>query len=118
LWHFRYLLLITGIVFLYTGPAFSGNVEPDNHVYHLLERLEAEGLIQSSFLTTKPLRRQEILRLILEAESNAGESSPFVGGLIQSVKEHYQHDRDGEQFLKPLENPFGQFTYADSEGRT
>ena len=115
MWHFRYLLLITGIVFLYTGPAFSGNVEPDNHVYHLLERLEAEGLIQSSFLTTKPLRRQEILRLILEAESNAGESSPFVGGLIQSVKEHYQHDRDEKQFIKPLENPFVEYTYADSE---
>jgi hypothetical protein len=115
LWRFKYLFFIAGFVFLFTGAASSGNVEPQDHVYDILQRFEAEGLIKSSILTTRPLSRQEILRLILEAEGNADESSPFVRGRIQLLKERYKHDLEEKRFLKPLSDPHGEYTYTDSE---
>jgi len=84
-------------------------------VYETLERLEAEGLIKSSMLTTKPLSRKEILRLVLEAESNAYESSPFMRGLIQSLKECFQYDSEDKLFIKPLRDPLAEYIYADSD---
>jgi hypothetical protein len=111
----KYLFIIVYLILFSSGVAFSSNVPPDDHVYDILQRLEAEGLIKSSILTTKPLSRQEILRLVLEAEGNADESSPFLQGLIQSLKERFQHDREEKRFIKPLSDPYTEYTYADSE---
>jgi hypothetical protein len=110
-----YLFIVAGLVFLFTDSAPAAHVGPDDSVYDMLQRLEAEGLLRSSILTTRPLRRQEVVRLVLEAESRADESSPFIRGLVQSLKERFRHDIDEKNFIKPLSDPHGEYVLADSE---
>ena len=48
----------------------STSVPVGDDTYNVLLRLEAEGVIQSALLTTEPLSRKEVARLIVEAERN------------------------------------------------
>ena len=49
----------------------STNVDIGDETYGILARLEAEGLIQSGLLTTRPISRMEVQRLLEEAEKNS-----------------------------------------------
>ncbi|MEN8263533.1 MAG: capsule assembly Wzi family protein [Nitrospirota bacterium] len=115
MWRFRHFLLVISFLIISPDTASPVNVDINDDVYDLLQKLEAKGLIQSSLLTVKPLNRQEVIRLILEAESNADEKSPFIRNLVQTLKDRFSHGIDNEQFIKPLEDPYMQLTYSDSD---
>jgi len=87
----------------------------DDQVYDLLYHLEAEGIIQSGLLTTKPLGRQEAVRLLLEAEKNSETSSPFIQSLIKSLRERLKDDIGETKFLQPVDSLYTGYLYADSD---
>jgi hypothetical protein len=87
----------------------------DDEVYNILNRLEAEGIIESGLLTSKPLSRKEINRLILEAERNAQGRSIFIQNLIKSLKERFKDKGDDINFIKPVDTLYGRYIYADSD---
>jgi hypothetical protein len=80
------------------------NVNFHDNIYNVLSRLEAEGIIQRGLLTTKPLSRREITRLILEAERNAEGKSIFINQLIKSTKERINIETAHTQLIKPIED--------------
>jgi hypothetical protein len=90
------------------------NVNFHDNIYNVLSRLEAEGIIQRGLLTTKPLSRREITRLILEAERNAEGKSLFINQLIKSTKERINIETAHTQLIKPIEDVYGDYAYTDS----
>jgi hypothetical protein len=87
----------------------------NEEVYQFLDRLEAEGVIESSLLTTRPLSRKEITRLVMEAERSSKDRSLFIQGLISSLKEKFKDDMTDEKYIKPLEYPYLKYAYSDSK---
>jgi len=58
-----------------------------DEIYYNFSRLEAEGIITSGLLSTKPMSRKEAIRLLHEAESKSAGSSEFINDLIRSLRE-------------------------------
>ncbi|RLC27952.1 MAG: hypothetical protein DRH37_10135, partial [Deltaproteobacteria bacterium] len=60
----KYSFLICVFILLMTGVQLRASTYQDvgDEVYVILERLEAEGVIKSSLLTTRPLSRKEVVR--------------------------------------------------------
>jgi len=98
----------------------STNVPVGDDTYDVLLRLEAEGIIQSGLLSTGPLSRTEIARLILEAERNSEGKSLFIQRLIQSLKKRFRDERGGTkhmniEYIKPLDRVYAKYIYSDSD---
>lgn len=87
-------------------------VPVDDEIYNVLHRLEAEGIIESGLLTTKPLSQEEVIRLIKEAERNSEGKSVFIQGLIKSLKERF--DVTDLKFIKPIDEAYSKYIYTDS----
>ena len=87
----------------------------DDEVYDILYRLEAEGIIQSGLLTTKPLSYREVVRLISEAERNAEGRSIFIQNLVKSLKERFKDESDDVKYIKPVDLLYSRYVYADSD---
>lgn len=114
-----FLILFFSIVLTVPSASASSYVDVTDDVYNLLLRLEAEGVITSGLLTTKPISYKETTRLILEAERNSEEGTALVRSLIQSLKERLKAeptDMNREiTFIKPLDLPYARYVYADSD---
>src|SRR4029077_9981318 len=79
------------------APAFMGSpyVPLDSWIYPALERLAAMGYIRTASLGLRPWTRLECLRLLDEAaERQAGESTPEVHDLYQSLSQEFQSDAE------------------------
>jgi hypothetical protein len=87
----------------------------DDQTYEIFYRLEAEGIIQSGLLTTRPLDRKEAVRLLHEAERNSTNSSLFIQSLIKSLKENLKDDLNDTKFIKPLDFVYAKYVNADSD---
>jgi len=87
----------------------------EDETYDLLQRLEAEGVIESGLLSTKPLSYKEVLRLISEAENNAKDKSPFIQEIIKSLKERFKDKKALTDYIKPLDTAYIRYTYGDSK---
>ena len=87
----------------------------DDESYDILYRLEAEGIIQSGLLTTKPLSYREVVRLISEAERNAEGRSIFIQNLVKSLKERFKDESDDVKYIKPVDLLYSRYVYADSD---
>ncbi len=111
---FAPLVLLTASLLIAPHSLASVYVAPDDDVYDVLNYLEAEGIIQSSLLTTKPLSRKEIARLILEAESNSEGKSLSVQQVINSLKKRFKNEFDRKKYIKPVDDIFVQYIYSDS----
>lgn len=115
---FTYILIVINffiVLFLIPPCAIASvNVDIRDGIYDVLSRLEAEGVIQSSLLTTRPLTRTEITRLILEAESNAEGKGPLIRQLIEYAKVRFNRDAGQTNYIKPVAAVYGEYTYADS----
>ncbi|VAX30894.1 hypothetical protein MNBD_NITROSPIRAE03-586, partial [hydrothermal vent metagenome] len=92
----------------------STNVDINSITYDQLLRLEAEGLIRSGILTTKPLNRNEVARLILEAERNSEGRRPHIRQIINSLKESYSAQIEGAKYIKPVDTLYGKYVYSGS----
>jgi hypothetical protein len=78
----------------------------DIETYNLLSRLEAEGVITDGLLSTRPLSRKEVVRLIHEAETNAQDRSEFVKGLVQALKQRIKPEEFEAGMFKPLDSAY------------
>ncbi len=57
-----------------------------DEIYPLLDRLEAQGVITSGLLNTRPINRAEAERLLREAETSDAAEQPFVREMIASLR--------------------------------
>ena len=112
---FKYALLIISILLVASDTIASTNVNVNDDTYDLLLRLEAEGIIHSGLLTTKPLSRKEAIRLVLEAERNSADKSLFIQQVVISLKERLNDGTDGTKYIKPVSAAYGKYLYSDSE---
>ena len=112
---YRFLIIIVIPLMLATYVKASTYLEVGDNVYDILQRLEAEGVIQSALLNTKPLSRKEVIRLIKEAERNAEDRSPFIRSLIQNLKEQFGDEVDDTRYVKPLDKVRVTYINADSQ---
>ncbi|MEW6215709.1 MAG: capsule assembly Wzi family protein, partial [Nitrospirota bacterium] len=110
-----FFILIVSTFLTVPSATASTYIYVDDDAYDLLLRLEAEGVIKSSLLTTRPSSRKEVMRLILEAERKYGESSIFIQGLIKSLKERFKVGAYDARFIKPVDFLYSRYVYADSD---
>ena len=84
------IVLAIFISFIIVSNSFAEEYLPiDDEAYFFLQRLEAEGIIQSGLLSTKPLSRKEIARLIKEAEENSKDKSLYIKSIVKKLKERF-----------------------------
>jgi hypothetical protein len=114
---FRSVIFVLSVSTLVITPnAIASTYIPvDDRIYDLLCRLEAEGVIESGLLTTRPISRKEAVRLLLEAERNSENSSIFIQSLVASLKYELRNDIDNTRFIKPLDFLYSKYLYADSD---
>ena len=110
-----FFILIVSVFLTVPSATASTYIRVDDNTYDLLLRLEAEGVIKSSLLTTRPLSRKEVMRLVIEAERKYGESSIFIQSLIRSLKERFEVEAYNARFIKPVDLLYSRHVYADSD---
>lgn len=102
-----FLLLLPGSL-----SAASSNVPVGSWVYQDLEKLEAEGLLASGILTSRPISRAEAARLIREAES--GQPSVAAARIIQKLKKEFAPDEAlPSTYFRPFEEARFKYIYSD-----
>lgn len=113
LWGIALILILIFIFLGFKNASASTYLPIDDAVYDTLYRLEAEGVIESGLLTTKPLSRREIYRLIRESERNSKDGSAFVQELVRQLKERLEN-RD-VKFIKPVDILYNRYAYSNSK---
>jgi len=108
------VLLILFSLFLPSFAYASTYLKLDDDAYILLERLEAEGVIKSSLLTTKPLSYKEVGRLVKEAEENSKGRSPYIRAIVNYLKSRFSDELKDIKFIKPAETVYLKYHYQDS----
>lgn len=101
-------------MFVLVPYAWAVNVDTGDEIYDILTRFEAEGLIQSGLLTTKPLSRSEAVRLAIEAERNVEDKkSPFLRQLLGTLNDRLEAEKGEVKYLKPVDNAYIDYIYSD-----
>ncbi|NOY38685.1 MAG: hypothetical protein GXO95_00130 [Nitrospirae bacterium] len=114
---FGFLLTVISLLLFTPDIAAPTNVDINSVTYDQLLRLEAEGLIGSAILTTKPLNRNEVARLILEAERNSEGKSLHIRQIIKTLKERYRAQIEGARYIKPLDTLYGKYVYSSDTSK-
>jgi len=107
-------ITILGLLLLSLSARAGTYLSLEDETYDLLQRLEAEGVIESGLLSTRPLSYKEVLRLISEAESNAKGKGPFIQEIIKSLKEKFKNEDTSVGYIKPLDTLYIRFIYSNS----
>ncbi len=113
-----FLRNITTAVLLFSVAATvhaSTYVDVEDDVYILLSRLEAEGVIRDALLSTKPLSRREIVRLLHEAETNAEGRSEFIKSLVRDLKQSVRPEEFESGGLKLLDRAYVKYINTDAD---
>lgn len=87
----------------------------DAEIYTLLSRLEAEGVIQDALLSTRPLSRREVVRLVHEAEENAEGRSDFINSLVMALRRRVRPWEFETGGFKPLESVYAQYIRTSAD---
>lgn len=112
------IILIVVILLLCIRTASASTYLPvEDEAYSIIQRLEAEGIIQDGLLTTRPLSYKEIIRLIQEAERNSEGRSAYIKAMIKSLKRRFKEEIHEVSFIKPLDTLYGRYIYLDSGGQ-
>jgi hypothetical protein len=95
----------------------SAHVPVGSWVYTALERLEAEGVIRSGLLATRPVTRIEAARLVREAADNmaAGRLGGFSTRLLKRLESEFRAELAGalpETYLKPMDRAVFRYVNA------
>jgi hypothetical protein len=75
----------------------SPNVPLDSWIYPAIERLAAQGLVESEFLNVRPWTRLECATLLNEAAANLDDSSrggPEAAGIVASLRTEFASELD------------------------
>lgn len=91
----------------------------DDEAYPLFARLEAEGVVRSGLLGTKPISRGEALRLLREAEANAAGYGEFIRALIGELRSRVGPEASGSgEPGPPRAALYGKYVYNTADART
>ncbi|MFZ6016340.1 MAG: capsule assembly Wzi family protein [Nitrospirota bacterium] len=112
---FKCAILIVSTLMIVPCAMASPYLPVGDEAYDILHHLEAEGVIQSGLLTTKPLSHKEIARLVFEAERNSVDKSLFIQKLVKTLKERFEDEIGDAKYIKPIDLFYGRYIYADSE---
>ncbi len=103
----------------------STNVRLDHWSYDALDKLADYGLIDSAMLTVRPLARVEMARHVAQAMDGIQRTEDPPGileSIINRLAEEYKGELMlmgvldgwyGESFVKPVEDPYVQYLYAE-----
>ena len=89
-----------------------------DEIYNILARLEAEGVIKSGLLNTKPISRKEAIRLLSEAEKNSEGRSEFVKELVRELRERIRPEESEAGVIRPLDIVYGKYIRTNADVRT
>jgi hypothetical protein len=81
----------------------------------VLLRLEAEGIIKSGLLTTRPISQKEAVRLVAEAEKHPRSESPFIKQLVDFLKKRFKPHLKDTDHIKPVDIIYGEYVFSDSD---
>jgi len=105
----------------------STNVPLGHFSYDAIEKLVGQGLIDSAMLNTRPMTRLEMARLVAEAIENSRQhdkQNEITLQIIERLKNEFRNELvtmgilDGnlaECFIKPVEDPYFKYVYADEK---
>lgn len=103
----------------------SSNVPLRHWSYDAIDKLVGHGLIDSAMITTKPISRLEMARLVAEGAANAQDTqvrSQIISAILNRLKEEFQTEltilgasetAPAESFVKPIEDPYIKYVFAD-----
>ena len=109
------IALLTVLLVSTTASAATYLSVEDDAVYGALSRLEAEGVITSGLLDTRPISRKEAYRLLHEAEANSASGSDFVKGLVQALKARLGPEPAGATQVKPFEAVYAAYAHTNAD---
>lgn len=95
----------------------STHVPVGSWVYGALERLEAEGLLDTGILASRPISRMEAARLVSRADGRA--PSPAASRLMDRLKREFalEMDEPGPNRLRAIEEARFRYLYAEGTPR-
>lgn len=111
----RLIFVIAASLLIISYASASTYVPVDDETYDVLLRLEAEGVIEGGLLTTRPVSRNEIKRLIRAAEKSPLNKSPFIRRGIRSLKKRFIDDNGEPPYIKPLDEANIDYVYSDGD---
>lgn len=113
------LVLLACTFFATASPSIASTyLDLDDGAYDLLSRLEAEGLITSGLLSTRPISRRDAVRLLREAESRTAGRSSFIAGLVRELRHRLRPDELEKGGMKPLDKAYGRYVHTDAGVQT
>lgn len=128
IWIMRRIAVVSILTTALTLPSFaivSTNVPLDHWSYAAVDKLADYGLIESSMLTIRPLSRIEMARHVGQAMlalEHMDDAPEIITSIVNRLKDEYEAELifirlvDGthqESFVKPLEDPYVRYLYAD-----
>jgi hypothetical protein len=118
------LLILFALLGLPSSASVSTNVPLDHWSYDAVDKLTNYGLIDSALLTTKPLSRLAMARLVAQARETleSMEDAPeILPAIMEGLTREYESELvqlavlDGshsESSVKPLEDSYARYLYA------
>jgi hypothetical protein len=100
-----------------SSTAASTYIDVQDDVYNILTKLDAEGLIPSSLLSTRPISLQEARRLLREAEQNVEGRSGFLKKLVRTLGARLARWEGDGPVVKPLEQATAAYIQASTDRR-
>lgn len=107
----RTVLLCLAALAAAASAGASTYLEVGDETYGILSRLEAEGVVRSGLLATKPLSRKEAARLLREAEMNSEGRSEFIKNVVRELKERI---RPEEENMQPLDPVYAEYVHTNA----
>lgn len=108
-----FAIILISIMLLIASPSGASTyLDVNDEVYVLLSRLEAEGVITDALLTTKPLSRRELVRLVLAAEANTVGRGEFMQELVRELRQRVRVDEYQAGTIKPLDSVSVKYIYT------
>lgn len=108
------LLVLFGSLLVVSTVMAATHVEIGEDVYGDLARLDAEGFLPGSLLSTKPLNRMEVMRLLLEAESFPPPDGTIARATLRRLRDRFPEESRENLYIKPLDRARASYTYLDS----
>lgn len=121
---FRYFLILLSLLYVFHPPSLEARTSPDipvgSWVYGYFEGLEAQGLIKTGLLSTKPFSRIEGARLLEEAlvvwnalPESQQKKMRSTRRMLKRLGREFRGDLTYHGYLKPLDTVYVKYLYSE-----
>ncbi len=113
---FKTIIFCTIFVTVFNRYSAAQNYLPlGDYSYKIFDRLEAEGVIKSGLLDSRPISIDDAIRLYNEAYLNSAQSSRFIKDLVDNLGKRLDEYKEDINFIKPIKSLYTRFVYKDSD---